>query len=86
MEFIESHPDKQWNWYWISQNTGITMEFIESHPDKPWDWWGISYNKFNKDKTVLKKINKRIEQRELTYYSIKDYIIPDVGYLVVIYL
>jgi hypothetical protein len=64
---IESHPDKEWDWGEISQNPGISMSDIESHPTvgntdqaTPWNWKGISYNEFNKDTTVLKKINKRI--------------------------
>ena len=50
MEFIEKHPEKPWEWYWISKNPNITMdiiitmEIIEKHPEKPWNWRGISMN------------------------------------------
>ena len=44
MEFIEKHPDKPWNWYYISLNSNITMEIIEKYPNKPWNWGGISMN------------------------------------------
>ena len=43
MEFIEKHPDKDWNWDWISRNPNITMEMIEKIP-KPWNWRFISEN------------------------------------------
>ena len=47
MEFIDSHPDKPWNWYEISRNPNITMEDIDSHPDKPWNWiWNIKESKY----------------------------------------
>ena len=37
-KFMEAHPDKEWNWYWISKNPNITWEIIEANPDKPWNW------------------------------------------------
>jgi len=42
MEIIEKHPEKPWNWLYISMNPNITMEMIEKHPEKPWNWIGIS--------------------------------------------
>jgi hypothetical protein len=44
LAFIQSHPDKPWDWRGISSNPNITMETIEAHPDKPWNWWMISSN------------------------------------------
>ena len=41
---LENHPDKDWDWEYISGNTNITMKFIEKHPYKPWDWYWISKN------------------------------------------
>ena len=38
MDYIEKHPDKPWDWNWISCNPNLTMDYIEKHPDKPWDW------------------------------------------------
>ena len=44
MEMIEKHPEKPWDWKWISRNPNITMEFIEKHLEKPWNWGWISEN------------------------------------------
>ena len=30
---IDKHPEKQWDWYYISMNPNITMETIERHPE-----------------------------------------------------
>ena len=43
-QFILDNPDKDWDWYYISENPNITMEFINDHPEKPWDWNDISMN------------------------------------------
>jgi hypothetical protein len=44
MEFIEKYSDKPWDWYYISQNSNITMNIIEKYPNKPWIWKYISMN------------------------------------------
>ena len=41
---MKAHPDKNWDWYFISQNPNITMEMIEAHFDKPWEWEYVSSN------------------------------------------
>ncbi len=43
-KYIDQHPEKPWDWDWISRNPNLTMKFVEDHQDKPWDWVGISWN------------------------------------------
>jgi hypothetical protein len=42
--YILDHPEKPWDWYWISQNPNITWDIITTNPEKPWDWDTISQN------------------------------------------
>jgi hypothetical protein len=58
-EFIDKHPDKPWDWYFISSNPNITMKDIEKSPDKPWSWDYISNNP-NITTKFIKKIIKKI--------------------------
>ena len=37
MEYVEAHPDKNWNWGCLSRNPNVTMEYVEAHPDKSWE-------------------------------------------------
>ena len=39
MEFIEEHPEYNWNWVGVSRNPNLTIKFIESHPEYKWDWF-----------------------------------------------
>jgi len=34
---VKHHPDKDWRWYWLSENKSITLEFIKSNPSYPWE-------------------------------------------------
>ncbi len=38
LDYIKKHPDKPWNWKYVSQNKHITMDYIETHLDMPWIW------------------------------------------------
>ena len=57
MEIIEKNPNKQWNWYWISNNPNITIEFIEKNIDKI-DFKYLSMNKFILYNKIVKKYKK----------------------------
>ena len=39
-----AHPDKPWDWEWLSKAPGITMSDVAAHLDKPWDWSSLSGN------------------------------------------
>jgi hypothetical protein len=54
MEFIEKHPEKPWEWFYISSNPNITMEFIEKHSDKI-NFAYLSTNKFTVENIGIKK-------------------------------
>ena len=34
---IQTYPDKNWSWFWISCNSNITWQIIQNNPDKPWE-------------------------------------------------
>ena len=63
MEIIEKHPEKPWNWYWISRNRNLTMDFIEKYPEKPYieininkiSFYHLSGNEFTLENTRIKK-------------------------------
>ena len=42
MRDVLDHPDKPWNWFWLSYKPNITMLDVLDHPDKPWCWSGLS--------------------------------------------
>jgi hypothetical protein len=44
IDFVIAHPEKPWDWYWLSRNPNITMEDVILHPEKPWDWYWLSRN------------------------------------------
>jgi hypothetical protein len=33
-EFVENHPEIEWNWIYLSKNPSITPEFIKKKPRK----------------------------------------------------
>jgi hypothetical protein len=86
MEYMGANPDKPWNWSVISHNPNLTVGYIDANPDKPWDWYCISWNKFNLDKHVLKNIDKKIKYRELCFNVIEPIFIPEISYIIVMYL
>ena len=44
MDMLLAFPDKNWCWYKVSRNKGITMSDIESHMDLSWDWEYVCKN------------------------------------------
>ena len=44
LNFILSHPEKDWDWREISRNPSITLNEILSHPELKWKWYCISTN------------------------------------------
>ncbi len=72
-QIIQAHPDKPWDWDYISENPNITMEMINAHPDKPWNWGYLSFNKFSYNDIVYKRLlSLDIQERERLnlYYQI----------------
>ena len=57
MEFIEAHPDYEWDWYLLSMNPNLTIKFIEEHPQYDWNWEYVSGNP-NLTLELLKSILK----------------------------
>ena len=50
-DIVSKNLNKPWDWYYISQNSNITLNFIKDNLDseaahnvKPWDWFGLSCN------------------------------------------
>jgi len=41
---ISLHPDKSWDYYWLSRNPNITWEIVQANPHKPWDYYWLSMN------------------------------------------
>ena len=71
MEFIEKHPEKSWDWMWVSYY--ITMDIIEKYPDKPWNWTWISGNSNITiefiEKNIDKIIFKELSGEDFTYQN-----------------
>jgi len=44
LTIISMLPDRDWNWYWVSQKTDLTMEFILDHVNFPWNWSRLTEN------------------------------------------
>ena len=55
---LQKYPDKQWDWYYLSRNSIITMKDILNNPDKPWDWSMLSSNKNITIKDLLNNPDK----------------------------
>ena len=70
-ELIELYPDKNWDWNYISRNPNITWEIIQDNPDKDWDWGYISYNKFEKDKSIVTRNQKKGKRWIINYIDDK---------------
>ena len=49
-QLIRDNPDKEWDWYCLSDNPNITWEIIQQNPDKDWDWKALSINWMSKGK------------------------------------
>jgi hypothetical protein len=46
-DYIAQHPDKNWNYYYLSKNPNITWEHVQYNPDKNCDstiTWDIVTN------------------------------------------
>jgi hypothetical protein len=85
---ILEHPDKGWDWFWISQNPNITLKDILKYPDKGWHWEWISQNKFLYDNNVFQReIKKNIKsrrkklQKENLFGSLNVLVEKYIGYL-----
>lgn len=44
MDYVEKHPEYEWNWEEISANPAVTLDYIEQHPTFPWCWSSFSSN------------------------------------------
>jgi len=43
-QYILDHPEKKWDYYWLSMNPNITWEIVQENPRKPWEYYWISTN------------------------------------------
>ncbi len=64
---IKKYPDKEWDWYSISQNSGITMENIERYSDKNWNCSSISQNPNLTMEFIEKYSNKNWDWYGISY-------------------
>ena len=55
---INQYPNKDWNWYNISRNPGITMQDIIKYPEYPWKWNSVFGHSFSWDKSLY--VNNQI--------------------------
>lgn len=39
-----AHPDRHWDWGWVSRSPAITVSDVLAHPDWPWDWHELNHN------------------------------------------
>jgi hypothetical protein len=42
MDFIDKHPEIEWNWFGIHENPNLTMDYILAHPEIKWFWQVIA--------------------------------------------
>ena len=68
-KLIELYPDKPWDWRGISSNPNITWEIIQASLDasrgildKYWNWECMSFNKFEKDKIIVTRNQKKAKR------------------------
>jgi len=79
-DIIQAHPEKSWNWEFISMNSNITWEIIQSNPIMPWDWHFISMNPNitweiiheNPDKAW--NLNNALGHLNITWSTIEQYL------------
>ena len=45
MRLLKTFSDKNWNWFWVSENPNITWDYVQKHPNIPWNYSGLSRNK-----------------------------------------
>ena len=64
MEYVEVHPETQWDWCGLSLNPNVTMEYVEAHPKLPWVWEGLSMNEYKKH-PFFKRLPKVSPQQKL---------------------
>lgn len=43
-KLVLKYIDRNWNYYWLSQNVNISAEFIEQNIHLPWIWENVSSN------------------------------------------
>ena len=55
-KFIQTNPDKPWDWELLSENPSISWKSVQENPDKPWNWQELGNNKMGYPHT--KKIEK----------------------------
>ena len=79
LDFIDRHPEIQWNYKGLSNNPNLTIEYVIAHPELPWCWINISYNDGMSIKTVVENADKPWDwdmisgRRYLTTEMIEEY-------------
>ena len=44
LTLLKLYPDKEWSWFWLSENPNITWDIVQKNPQIPWDWYWLSTN------------------------------------------
>lgn len=67
LNFIESHPEFNWNWSTLSTHKHLTREFIERNLNKPWNWKSLFEKGFIQNYFTATPESKFIESLFLDY-------------------
>ena len=86
MKDVLDNPTKNWRYMALSRNNNINMQDILDHPDKEWDWNYISRKSFINDKYDVIRSEKMINIRKLYYEELKKNILPEISYIIVMYI
>ena len=43
-QYVLYHPDKPWDYDWLSKNPNITLDIVQNYPNKPWSYLWLSQN------------------------------------------
>lgn len=69
-EFVLANLDKDWNWFWISRNRGVTPNIVRRYPHLPWDWGGLSYNPNLTLEMILGNLDKNLDWSGISAHKI----------------
>jgi hypothetical protein len=47
MDYIEAHPEKNWNYHGLSQHPNLTLKMVLDHPDEDWYYYYLSQQLFD---------------------------------------
>lgn len=73
-QFIEEHPEIDWQWIYLSNNFNMTYQFIMENKDKPWDW--VNLIQHNIPRIPIHQIEEMIalvQSSEINYDNYNKY-------------